>query len=137
MNIVLSDPVHIAHETPRLRDQLALRFIHDVRDVPLLREDAKDAADIFRQQAETVTGLVTTGFTPESSVTATAAQDISALVYDDRFISVQLQSLANAKEAVSQPDDAESTAEDAQEPAEEPSVNGSKPKVGAANGSKS
>ena len=36
MNIVLSDPAYSELEVPRKRDQLALNFIHDVRDVPFL-----------------------------------------------------------------------------------------------------
>jgi phage portal protein BeeE len=70
---------------------------YDVADVPLLREDAKDAADIEKVKEETIVAYVTAGFTPQSAVTAVASQDINALEYDDRFISVQLQALATAK----------------------------------------
>ncbi len=34
MNVVLSDPAYTALSEPRRRDRLALRFIHDIRDVP-------------------------------------------------------------------------------------------------------
>jgi fatty acid desaturase len=36
MNIVLSDPAYSELEAPRKRDRLALKFIHDIRDVPFL-----------------------------------------------------------------------------------------------------
>jgi phage portal protein BeeE len=62
----------------------------DVGDVPLLREDAKDAAEIMQIQATTIGGLVKEGFTPESSVAATRAQDVTLLKHTG-LVSVQLQ----------------------------------------------
>ena len=100
----------------------------DVADVPLLREDAKDAADIEKVKEETIVAYVTAGFTPESAVLAVSTQDINALEYDERFISVQLQSLATANQT------AESEASsDANSEATEPvaaiqgATNGNKP----------
>ena len=61
----------------------------DATDMPILREDAKDAADIMRVQADTVNSLVKEGFTPESSVAAVRGQDITLLRHTG-LVSVQL-----------------------------------------------
>ncbi|GAB1823565.1 phage portal protein [Herbidospora sp. RD11066] len=62
----------------------------DDRDIAFLREDRKDAADIFRVEASTVSSLVREGFTAESAKAATAAQDVNLLVHTG-LVSVQLQ----------------------------------------------
>lgn len=62
----------------------------DVADMPILREDAQDAANISLTQAQTVTTLVKEGFTPESAIAATNAQDMTLLVHTG-LVSVQLQ----------------------------------------------
>jgi phage portal protein BeeE len=62
---------------------------YDVADVPLLREDAKDAADIEQVKATTINSYVTAGFTPESAIQAVGAQDINLLVHSG-LVSVQL-----------------------------------------------
>jgi phage portal protein BeeE len=59
-------------------------------DMPILREDAKDAADIENVKASTVVALINGGFTPQSSIDAVKAQDISLLKHTG-LISVQLQ----------------------------------------------
>ena len=64
---------------------------YDVLDMPILREDALDAAAITQQLATTIGGLVRDGFTPESSVAAATAGDMSLLVPIPGWISVQLQ----------------------------------------------
>jgi phage portal protein BeeE len=61
----------------------------DVADMPILREDAKDAADIGQVQAASITLLVRDGFTPESAVAAVTAQDMTLLVHSG-LVSVQL-----------------------------------------------
>jgi phage portal protein BeeE len=66
------------------------RLWYDVRDVPFLREDSKDAADIQRINANTIRTLVDAGFEPVSVVAAVNAQDMSLLVHSGR-LSVQLQ----------------------------------------------
>lgn len=63
----------------------------DVLDMPILREDALDAAEITAHQATTIGGLVRDGFTPESSVAAVMAADMTQLVPIPGWISVQLQ----------------------------------------------
>jgi hypothetical protein len=62
----------------------------DTADMPILREDAKDAADIQQVQANTITALVKDGFSPESAITAVTAQDMTQLVHTG-LVSVQLQ----------------------------------------------
>ena len=63
---------------------------YDARDIAFLREDAKDAAEIFQTEASTVAALVREGFTPESAAAAVAAQDVGLLVHSG-LLSVQLQ----------------------------------------------
>jgi phage portal protein BeeE len=62
----------------------------DTRDIPLLREDGKDAADIASTQAQTIRTLLDAGYTPESVQAAVQAQDWSILKHTGLF-SVQLQ----------------------------------------------
>ncbi len=62
----------------------------DDRDIAFLREDRKDAAEIFRIEAGTVASLVREGFTADSAKAATAAQDVNLLVHTG-LVSVQLQ----------------------------------------------
>jgi phage portal protein BeeE len=61
----------------------------DVADMPILREDAKDAADIGQVQAASITLLVRDGFTPESAIAAVTGQDMSLLKHSG-MVSVQL-----------------------------------------------
>jgi phage portal protein BeeE len=68
------------------------RLWYDSRDVPFLREDEKDAADIAQTAASTIETYVRAGFTPESSVAAYEATDRTLLVHSGLY-SVQLQSL--------------------------------------------
>jgi hypothetical protein len=63
----------------------------DTLDMPILREDAKDAAEITSVQAETIVALSNGGFTRESAVLAVKAQDMSQLVKDPNWVSVQVQ----------------------------------------------
>jgi phage portal protein BeeE len=62
----------------------------DVSDIPLLREDAKDAAEITSIQAATIGNLVKEGFTAESAKAAVKGQDM-ALLQHSGLVSVQLQ----------------------------------------------
>lgn len=62
----------------------------DTGDIPLLREDEKDAADIELTRSTTVTQYVREGFTAESAVAAVKAQDINLLKHTGKT-SVQLQ----------------------------------------------
>jgi hypothetical protein len=62
----------------------------DTADMPLLREDAKDAAEIEQIKATTITILVREGFTAESAMAAVMGQDM-ALLKHTGLVSVQLQ----------------------------------------------
>jgi len=62
----------------------------DTTDMPVLREDAKDAAEIEQVKALTIATLVRDGFTAESSVAAVNGQDMTQLVHSG-LVSVQLQ----------------------------------------------
>jgi phage portal protein BeeE len=62
----------------------------DTSDMPILREDAKDAAEIEDIKATTITKYVREGFTADSAIAAVRAQDISLLKHSG-LTSVQLQ----------------------------------------------
>lgn len=62
----------------------------DTSDMPLLREDAKDAAEITQVQASTIGQLVRDGYTSDSAKAAVVANDMSLLVHSG-LVSVQLQ----------------------------------------------
>jgi HK97 family phage portal protein len=66
------------------------RLWYDDRNIPFLREDRKDVAEILAQQALTIRQLNDAGFKPESVVAAVTAEDWSLLVHTGLF-SVQLQ----------------------------------------------
>lgn len=78
----------------------------DTSDMPLLREDAKDAAEIEDLKATTITKYVREGFTAESAIAAVRGQDVTLLRHTGR-VSVQLQTPgeqeAAAKEAAGEP----------------------------------
>lgn len=65
------------------------RLWYDATDVPFLREDEADAANIAAVKAATIASYVTQGFTKESAVKAVDAGDINLLV-DSGLTSVQL-----------------------------------------------
>jgi len=67
------------------------RLWYDTRDVEFLKEDRKDAAEIRSVTANTISSLVTAGYTPESVITAIEADDLTRLVHSGRY-SVQLHS---------------------------------------------
>lgn len=65
------------------------RLWYDATDVPFLREDEADAANIAAVKAATIASYVTQGFTKESAVKAVDSGDINLLV-DSGLTSVQL-----------------------------------------------
>lgn len=69
----------------------------DGRDIPFLREDQTDAAEILAKHASTIRTLTDAGYTAESVTAAVIAGDFSLLVHSGLF-SVQLQP-AGAKPA--------------------------------------
>jgi phage portal protein BeeE len=67
-----------------------IRLWYDADDVPFLREDEKDAADIAQTRAQTISTLITAGYEPESVVRAVESGDNRLLVHTGLY-SVQLQ----------------------------------------------
>lgn len=66
------------------------RLWYDVADIPFLREDEGDAANIAKTRAETMTSLVLAGYTADSVALAAEADDFRLLKHSGLF-SVQLQ----------------------------------------------
>ncbi len=62
----------------------------DTSDMPILREDAKDAAEIEQLKQTTINGYVREGWTPESAKAAVDGQDVKLLQHTG-LVSVQLQ----------------------------------------------
>jgi hypothetical protein len=66
-----------------------LRLWYD-SNIPFLRDDAKDAAQVNQTNAQAIRTLADGGFDPDSVVAAVTANDMSLLVHTGR-LSVQLQ----------------------------------------------
>lgn len=71
---------------------------YDVRDVPFLREDAKDLAEVMSMNMATINAGVAAGWTPESAKAAVMAEDLSLLEHSG-LVSVQLQPAGSAPDA--------------------------------------
>jgi phage portal protein BeeE len=66
-----------------------IRLWYDADNVPFLREDEKDAADIAKVRAETINTLITAGYEPSSVVAAVESGDFRILNHTG-LTSVQL-----------------------------------------------
>lgn len=66
------------------------RLWYDARDVPFLRDDSNEAAEIRFRDAQTIRSLVDGGFEPASAIAAVTAGDMALLVHSG-LLSVQLQ----------------------------------------------
>lgn len=66
------------------------RLWHDVRDVELLKENEADEAEIVKVRSESISSLVSAGYTPESVVAAVESGDLTMLEHSGLY-SVQLQ----------------------------------------------
>lgn len=75
-----------------------VRLWYDAHDVPFLREDEADAANIAAVRAATINTYITAGYTPESVVSAVQAGDLGLLVHSG-LMSVQLQEPGGALNA--------------------------------------
>ncbi len=84
----------LEHAVPPPRE--GTRLWYDASDVPFLREDEKDAAEIQKTRAETIGSLITAGYTPGSVVAAVEANDLGLLEHTGLF-SVQLQEPGGAE----------------------------------------
>lgn len=93
---------------------------YDTRDIPFLREDTKDLAEVQSTNAGTINAFIAAGFTPESAVKAVLAEDFSLLVHSG-LMSVQLQPPGQGTEAdpAAAVEDPEVVAEDETDPATE------------------
>lgn len=68
------------------------RLFYDDRDIPFLREDVQDQAEIIAKNASAIVTLINGGFDPDASVDAVGASDINRLVGKHTgLVSVQLQ----------------------------------------------
>lgn len=76
------------------------RLWHDTDDMPFLREDAKDAAEIEQIKSATIRQLVDGGYEPDSVVAAVQAQNMDLLVHTGK-LSVQLQTPGQTQEGQS------------------------------------
>ncbi len=65
------------------------RLWYDARDIPFLREDAKDDAEIRQSESVTIMNLVREGFEPGSVIDAVTSGDVQRLVHTG-LLSVQL-----------------------------------------------
>lgn len=79
-----------------------VRLWYDATDVPFLREDERDAAEIAEMQARTIRTLVDGGYTPESAVAAVESGDWRLLQHTGLF-SVQLQPPGSTQSAIGAP----------------------------------
>lgn len=72
--------------------QRSARLWYDADDVPFLREDERDAAEIAAVKANTINSYITAGYDPDSVIAAVNANDLNLLKHSG-FYSVQLQEL--------------------------------------------
>lgn len=72
-----------------LKAPVGAELWYDDRDIPALEEDSKKRAEVTQIEAATLASLITTGFTPESSVTAVVSNDLSGVQHTG-LVSVQL-----------------------------------------------
>lgn len=77
----------IGHVLPEMGSDV--RLWYDADDVPFLREDEKDAAEINKVRAETINTLITAGYEPASVVLAVDSGDFRLLKHTG-LTSVQL-----------------------------------------------
>lgn len=73
-----------------VRPPAGAEFWYDSRDIPFLREDKADEANIRQTDGQTIRTLVDAGYVPESVVAAVQSGDWSLLQHTNLF-SVQLQ----------------------------------------------
>lgn len=82
----------------------SIRLWYDARDVPFLREDNKDSAEIQFRESQTIRSLIDSGHTPESVHAAVQANDWSLLEHTGLY-SVQLQPPGTQASPVTEPEE--------------------------------
>lgn len=75
--------------TPGKPGSTDVRLWYDASNVPFLREDEGDAANIAKTKAETISTYITAGYDPESVIAAVEANDLRLLDHTG-LVSVQL-----------------------------------------------
>lgn len=80
---------HVIPRPPSRGGEEDFRLWYDSDNVPFLREDEKDAAEINKVRAETINTLITAGYTPDSVVAAVESGDMRLLTHSG-LTSVQL-----------------------------------------------
>lgn len=80
----------LANDIKTLGPPGTVRLWYDARDVPLLRDDTKEAAEIQEIQARTIRSLVDGGYTADSAKRAVLSGDFQLLEHTGLF-SVQLR----------------------------------------------
>lgn len=75
---------------PLIQEPSGAELWYDTRDVPFLREDIKDIAEVQSTTMATINAALAAGWTPESSLKSVLAQDLSQLQHSG-LMSVQLQ----------------------------------------------
>jgi phage portal protein BeeE len=93
---ILNVPGHAPGETHNVR------LWYDSRDVPFLREDARDAAEITATKASAINSLITAGYEAGSVVEAVTTEDLTLLRHTGLF-SVQLQPPRTEQQSQNQP----------------------------------
>lgn len=76
----------------------------DVADIPLLREDEKDAAEIARIEVASIRQLVDSGFVPDTAIAAVTRRDMTLLRHSG-LVSVQLLPPGKTADSVTSPDE--------------------------------
>jgi phage portal protein BeeE len=87
------------------------RLWYDDRDIPFLREDMGDEADIMATRASAIRTLGDAGFTPESAVAAVDGSDLTLLKHSGLF-SVQLQPAGSQQDPATEDPQADPAADD-------------------------
>lgn len=82
------------------------RLWYDSDDIPFLREDEKDAAEITQTRATTLATLVREGFTPESAAKFMQTSDDFRVLEHTGLFSVQLQPPGSGQPEASAPTEA-------------------------------
>lgn len=96
------------------------RLVADPRDIPFLRDDAKDEAETFFVQAQAARQLLDGGWEPDAIVAALKAADISLLLGKHTgMVSVQLQ-----KPGAGQEEETQGTGEAGQDGGTMPTLDG-------------
>jgi phage portal protein BeeE len=72
------------------------RLWYDARDIPALKDDIKDMAEVQLKEAQSIRSLLDAGFVAESVIKAVIANDMSLLQHSGLF-SVQLQAPGSTK----------------------------------------